>query len=498
MTKLKKISAVAILTICVNTNAGNYDIAGSLSDISNVKGAAKNSLNGLMNGFLGSDFYSNLQLDSDFFNKMKDGYDAAVDGYNTVNQLLGALGITGNINCFVDLKTYKIPAINLDKICKVASEDLEEKVNGLDWSKQLSGKFTIPGIGTIGCEAEASFNPAAEIDICALSKKAFTVLRDPTDPSSGDLLGGGIIINPQRSLSGNALSDSMLRTGSNVVEQSTPALTFYKSGASVEDTNNALDVDNIFADERSANSPIAEAIARDQPEIYALLKDYVKSDEAKNNAKDPEVGDDWDEKPTEEQITKEVVKARADYFGLPKTNKDVEESISAMTHMLSDQFPYSDFSKSLEIYLGVEYGKINEDTSVTSVPQAKAEETNVFNKFMKGGVQVESKSAIEAMDAYTFTAIEKVASSTGRLTAPTQQRLDKLPSNKKLAYIALANKQYTRDALIASISARITKFKQRIFDLRVEKTRVCSSRFYDNVADSELNKIINSADALVY
>lgn len=494
MKKVKAIALSLVLTCTVNLNA--YDLTGeaqaiqdTVNDLSGQANDLTNSLNGFINGFLGPDFYSNLDIGQEIFGKFG-------EYSKEVNQLLGILGITGNINCFVDLNGINttINSIKLDRICKVDVNN-----GGLDWGKTFSGKIDIPGIGSIGCDADVAINPVKSIDLCSLAKKSIPVLINPNDPNSGFLAGGGIEINPARTLASSATTDSMLRTESNFAEVSDPANISYENGATLKKLKNALDVDNIFADENSANSPLAETISQDKPEEYALLIEYAKSVEAKKNAKDGNAnGGGWDNSPTEKQITQEAVKARPDYFSLPENNEAAEMNIASMADLLAQEFPYTDFAKSLEIYLGVEYGKINEDGSVVSVPQAKELETKVFNEFIQEDVQIESKAVIESIDGYMYTAIEKVASSSGRLTAPTQQRLDKLPPSKKLAYIALANKQYTRDALIASISSRITQFKKRLFDLKVEKTRVCSSRFYDNVADAELNKIINSADALVY
>ena len=496
---MKKVKSIALsMLMLTSVNLSAVDIGGSVqelqdnvNDISNQASDVTGALNGLINGVLGPDFYDNLDIGQDIFAKFK-------EYSKDVNQLLGVLGITGNINCFVDFSDANIPnfkTIDLDRICTkpVAT-------GGFDWSKTFSGKIELPGGITIGCDADVAANPIKSINLCDLAQTGIDVLRDPNDPNSGTLLGGGIEVNPARVLESSATTDSALRRDSNFAEVGDPSTLTYKSGATVEKLKNALDVDNVFADENSANSPLAETISQDKPEEYALLVEYAKSKEAAENARDPEVGSGWNETggPSEEQITKEAVKARPDYFSLPANNEAAEENIASIAQLLSQEFPYVDFAKSLEIYLGVEYGKINEDGSVVSVPQAKELETQAFNEFLQGKVQVQSKAAIESIDSYMYTAIEKVASSSGRLTAPTQQRLEKLPSDKKLAYIALANKQYTRDALIASISSRITEFKKRLFDLRVEKTRVCASRFYDNVADAELNKIINSADALVY
>jgi len=489
-TKLIVLSFFTVFTL--NANAGNTDIIGSIKDIAGSDIIGNDALNGLINGALGSDFYSSLNIDTDFFDKMK-GYAGQAQGYmDTVNQLLGILGITGNVNCFIDMHINNpLKPIDLDRICK-----MPVNTGGFSWDKALSGKIDIPGVGTIGCDMSTSFNPTQNIDLCSISKKGFEVLRDPNNPSKGYLAGGGIIMSPQRSVKTSSGTDTLLKTESNMIEQSSTSSTFYSNGASVKAVEDAFDVNNVF--EKDTNSALAETISRDRPEEYALLREYAKSDQAKKNAEDPIVGDGWDDEPSSSEITKEVTKARPDYFGLPKTNQDVADTINSMSVLLSQQFPYADFAKSLEIYLGVKYGEINEDKTVTSVPQAKEREAAVFNDFIKDEVQIESKAAIEAIDADTFTAIEKVASSSGRLTAPTQQRLEMMQPSKKLAYVALANKQYTRDALIASMAARITQFKKRIFDLRVEKTKVCASRFYDNIADSELNKIINSADALVY
>ncbi|HFU75127.1 MAG TPA: hypothetical protein ENK66_02670 [Arcobacter sp.] len=498
--------ATTLLLVSSTVNAGDSGIISSISKISDMASDAQkaakdaqaqlgDSLNGLINGYLGGDFYNNLagNLGGEFFDKMG-GYSQAV------NQLLGVLGITGNLNCFVDLNQVTIPSLpKLDKICTQANSAAAQALGGLDWKKRLSGKFELPGgLGTVGCDLEVAADPRDDIDICALSKEAFNVLRDPSNPNSGFLDGGGIVINPQRSLGSDALNDTLLKTRSNFAQSKNSAERFYSSGASKRILNNAYDVDKIFNDPNNINTPIAEAISSDKPEVYELLKGYAKTEKAKENAKDTQVGDGWDAHPTEDQVAKEATKARPDYFGLPKTNQEVEDTVASMSKMLSEQFPYNDFAKSLEVYLGVEYGKINQNPIVISVPQAKELETAAFNEFMRSEVTVENKAMIETIDAYTFTAIEKVASSSGRLTAPTQQRLKTLPSEKKLAYVALANKQYTRDALIASFASRITALKERILDLQVEKTRVCSSRFYDNVADIELNKIINSADALVY
>lgn len=329
----------------------------------------------------------------------------------------------------------------------------------------------------IGCKVDVSTPPFPEV--CVTLKSSADIYKDPKVRKV--TIGKNVNMTPAQNITAN-FSDAVSTLSSSYIAKEDNDNMFYPSGISINTLNDATDIKAIFSNEKLANSFVGNAILKDDYEELALIKSYMKTDQARKNSY-------FLGAPNKKTVVKELVKIRPDYLGLPKNSSKKDEAIATISKELSDDYNILNFSQNTMIFFFAQFNESESIPEIKKVSEVEEMEQKIFKKFVESNSTLEAKAIIEKKNAERFVAVQ-TATNGNRIATPTLQRIKSLTFKERLPYVALSEKQMLKDAYVASVFSRIGKFKTEIFDYSIDAARINAKPVYGKIMSNSLNNAV--------